>query len=91
MWVYLSPLTQVQLSQMYPSASACPQGRDVEIRCTRRTCKCVAVPGGPGESLLVQGQFYEGNGGELLTELLKDDESSQEGQVLQSEDAGKHK
>ena len=44
------------------------------------------VPGGPGESLLVQGQLDEGDGGELLTELLEDDESSQQGQVLQSED-----
>lgn len=39
-----------------------------------------------GESLLVQGQFDEGDGGELLTELLQDDESFQQGQVLQAED-----
>ncbi len=45
---------------------------------------CAPVPGGPGESLLVQGQFDEGDGGELLTELLEDDKSSQQGQVLQS-------
>lgn len=71
----------------------CPQGGEIEFRCTRCTCKCVPVPDGPGESLLVQGQFDEGDGGELLTELLKDDESPQQGQVFQSEDTstGKHR
>lgn len=40
----------------------------------------------PGESLLVQGQLNEDNGSKLFTELLQDDDSSQQGQVFQSED-----
>lgn len=50
-------------------------------------------PGVSGESLLLQRQRDEGDGGQLLTELLQDDDSSQQGQVLHPVDTptGEHR
>lgn len=50
-------------------------------------------PGVSGESLLLQRQHDESDGGQLLTELLQDDDSSQQGQVLHPVDTptGEHR
>lgn len=55
---------------------------------------CQYIPGRVlGESLLLQRQCDKGDGGQLLTELLQDDDSSQQSQVLHPVDTptGEHR
>lgn len=72
----------LRCSGSHQASAGSPSHRCSVVTCTR----CIRW-------VTAERQFDEGNGSELLTELLEDDDSSQQGQVLQSEDTatGEHR
>eukprot|EP00064_Thunnus_orientalis_P023133 superscaffoldBa00008454_g23362 len=72
--------------------SECPQGGEqmylLKLYLSHFTQVYMSMSTSPSllRKYLSQGQLNEDNGSKLFTELLQDDDSSQQGQVFQSED-----